>query len=58
MNKKKQVDLKKIIKPISKLPFDIKFDFIIGKTEKYKDDKEVIKIIKEEIESEKKDNKR
>lgn len=27
---------KKIIKPISKLPFEIKFDFTIGKSDRYK----------------------
>ena len=42
---------KKIIKPISKLPFEIVFDFVIGKSDKYKKDKKVIKTIKQEGDS-------
>lgn len=38
----------KIIKPISKLPFEITFDFVIGKSDKYRNDKNVIKTLKQE----------
>ena len=50
MTKKPGRPTEKIIKPNSELPFEIQFDFVIGKSDKYKDDKQVIKTIKQEIE--------
>ena len=40
--------VKKIIKTISKLPFEIQMDFMIGNSHKYKNNKKVIDVLKKE----------
>ena len=52
VKKKSGRPVKKIIKPISELPFEIKFDFVIGKSDKYKNNKKVIETVQKEIKEE------
>ncbi|MDE0471954.1 MAG: hypothetical protein OXH57_08440 [Ekhidna sp.] len=39
----------KIIKAKTRLPFEVNFDFTIGKQEKYKENDRVINIVRKEI---------
>ena len=45
-NKNKPGRPPQLIKPISRLPFDIEFDFMINNGKKYKNNKKVINTIK------------